>query len=489
MNSYPLRKIAKDSLIYGVGSVAQSSLGFLLLPVLTGQLSRDDFGAYSLIMLICSAASAIFYFGITSALPRSYFDYPEGEQRKAIYTTGLCILLVGAILQTAIGIWLSSDLALLLLHQESAIYSESIAWALLGGALIFINQYLLTYLRLLGYSLSFVVLNILGMILGIVLTLWLLEVRNQSLTAPFEAIVYSQAITITAFLAMYGKNAITLHLSYIELKHMLYFGLSAVIASFGAILMEQADRIIIQNFLSLADVGLYSAIVKVSSLVNIVLILPFTQMWSPMMMEHRKSHNIKKLTSNMLSYFLFAGTLLITLVTLFTQDLLTTLIHYEINQKFFLVFLILALSNLLLGTTNIIAAGIFYERKIYLFPIVYYSIAVLKIGLNLLLIPRFGIIAAAACTLFTSTLLPTIIYILASRYFWFPIEWLRLLKLALVIGLLTGYIIINIFIPNLATHWILKPLILFLIITILTTSFLSKSERDSIRGTLTNIFK
>ncbi len=39
------------SVFNGLGSVAQSAAGFLLLPILTSTLSKDDSGVYSLILI------------------------------------------------------------------------------------------------------------------------------------------------------------------------------------------------------------------------------------------------------------------------------------------------------------------------------------------------------------------------------------------------------------------------------------------------------
>ena len=93
-----LKGSIKDFFIYGLGSVSQSGLQFLLLPLLTESLGNAQFGAYSLILLISSAAGTIFFFGMTSAMPRSYFDYEASQDRRAIFTLALIILLIGAVI-------------------------------------------------------------------------------------------------------------------------------------------------------------------------------------------------------------------------------------------------------------------------------------------------------------------------------------------------------------------------------------------------------
>lgn len=483
------KEVAKHALIYGIGSIAQAGIGFILLPILTQQFSQDDFGAYSLILMLSTVASAVFYLGVTSALPRSYFDYPEGNQRCSVYSTGLFLLLIGATLQIMLGIWLSQDLALLLLKKSSTEYINAIKWSLFSSALTFINQYFFTYLRLLRYSVAFVTFSLLSLVTSIGLTLWLLKIRQHGITAPFEAIAYSQLIITLVFLLIYRKKTLTWSLTFLELKLMLYFGTSTVFISIANMTIDWSDRVLIEYFLDLSSVGLYSAVIKVGSLVSILLIIPLMQIWSPVMMEYRNHENIKRLTSDILAYFFIIGGLIIAFITLFAQDFLSFFINYEINNTFFFILIITILSNLIYGSINIFAAGIFYERKFYLLILVYYSVAVLKLVLNLFLIPKFGLVAAAISSLIASILLPLMTYTLARQYFYFHIQWKRLFKLVFIISFPIGYMVIQVIYNNLMNHWSLKLFIIILTTICIARWCFSDEERQHIRSKLNNLLK
>ena len=92
-------------------------------------------------------------------------------------------------------------------------------------------------------------------------------------------------------------------------------------------------------------------------------------------------------------------------------------------------------SILFTGLTTIVLAGIFYERKIYLLPFIYYSLAVIKVTINLATIPYYGIMAAAMATLASSIILPYLAYSISKKYFSFEIEWSRLIKFSLAISI------------------------------------------------------
>ena len=424
-----LKEVGSHSIIYGLGSMAQSAAGLLLLPILTSLLSKDDFGVYSMIVMASTIASAVFYLGITSALPRSYFDYESNEDRRAVFTTAFIILALGAVTQALIGYYFSGAISKLLVRSSS--YGDAVAWAFLGSSIGFVNQYFFSYLRILRKSISSVVFSLISFVAIVGMTLLFLSELPGSVIAPFQAIVYSQTAVMILILIMYGRTAFITKLKRNEIAKLVLFGSASIFASFGSMIIDSVDRIIIERTLTLADVGTYSAVLRVGALINVVMIVPFTQIWSPMMMEYRLDSNIKELFSKVLSLFLIIGGIIIVGVALFATDILLLLIRSGVDSAMSSSFLLITLGTLIYGTTNILMAGLFYERKVIQLTYVYYSVAALKIGLSLLFIPLFGIVGAAVSTLLVYIFVPVSVYALARRYFSFHIDWRRLFVLGI----------------------------------------------------------
>lgn len=424
-----LREVGRHSIVYGFGSVAQSAVGLILLPVLTGALSREAFGAYSMILMAGTVCSAVFYFGMTSALPRSYFDHHDEGTRRAVFTTGFILLSMGALMQMLLGVLAGDAIALFLMRDTQ--YAEAVAWGLGSAAIAFVNQYFFVYLRMLRKSLASVLFSLVGLAGGVGLTLLLLHATPGSVAAPFQAIAWSQAVIAGAFVTLYGRKAFTPQLEPREIGLLLHFGLASVLASFGNMLLDWTDRIIIERHLGLGEVGIYSAAFRVGTLVNILMITPFVQIWSPMMLEYRNRTNIRELFTLVFSYFFVAGAVVIIGGALFAHELLGLVVRSGPDGRLVPVFVLALTGTLLYGTTNIVAAGLFYERKVLQVPLVYYGAAAMKAGVNLAVIPLFGIVAAAAANLLTCALVPAGIHALAKRYFAFEIEWPRIGIIAL----------------------------------------------------------
>lgn len=424
-----LKEAGKHSVIYGIGSIAQSAAGLLLLPILTGALSKEDFGVYSLIIMISTIASSIFYLGMNSALPRSYYDYSAEIDRRAVFTTAFLILLVGSMIQVVLGVVAGDSFSLLLFESDR--FGGAIFWSLLAGALNSINGLLFSYLRMMRKSVATIVYSLVSLVGSVGLTVLLLRSYPEDLRMPFVAMVITHGAIFLTFILLDGRRALCRRVLPAELPRLIPFGLASIFASFGGVLLEWMDRLFIQHYMTLEDVGDYSAIYRVASLVNVLVILPFTQIWSPMMMEYRDHANIKELFSRVLIYLVLAGSLMISCATLFAEILLGILVNSEVSSEMLESFGVVMLAILVLGTLNIFVGGLFYERKISYVVYAYYFVAAAKLLISFLLVPRYGIAGAAYSALLCSCLLVLVIRLVSKRYFFFSIDYKKIGVLAL----------------------------------------------------------
>ncbi len=425
-----IREIGVHSVIYGFGSIAQSAVQFLLIPVLTATLAASEFGAYSLIQMASAIASSIFYLGMTSALPRSYFDYSDESERRSVFTTAFILLLAGAFAQVTLGAVGGRWISQLLLQTDR--YHAEVFWALFGSAVSFINFFFFTYLRFLRRSVASIMLSILALVGSMGLSLFLLHLDGHDLAAPFKGIAYAQCAVAVVFVLIYGSRAFTSSLNTKEVSVLLEFGVPAVFVSIAGIAIDWADRILIERMLSVRDVGVYSVGYKLGSIVNALVITPFTQIWNPMMIEYRSHANIKEFFSRIVSYYFLASSLILMAASLFIKDALPVLARSAEYSGAAPVILLVMTGYLLSGSGNILAAGLVYERRIVRLAALYYAVAIIKMAINFLLIPRWGIVGAAVTTLAIYTLMPVAIYWQARKYFPIHFEAKRLLRIAII---------------------------------------------------------
>ena len=121
-----IKKLAGQTIWYGVSSIAARFLFYLLTPYFTYKLSSTGYGDMSILYAAIPFLNVIFTYGIET----TYFRFAsKDEYKKDIYSTATISILCSTILLTSILILSRSSLAHLLRldnHPEFIIYSALI---------------------------------------------------------------------------------------------------------------------------------------------------------------------------------------------------------------------------------------------------------------------------------------------------------------------------------------------------------------------------
>jgi O-antigen/teichoic acid export membrane protein len=429
-----IQEAGKHLLVYGLGSIAQSLAGLILLPLLTNDLSTTEFGAFAFIQMMGAIASTAFYLGINSALPRSYYDYEDEDERKVVFSTSFYITLLGAGLQLLCGIVFGKQLSILFFKEES--YYFYIVLMLGSSGFGFVNQIFYTLLKFKRKSGLVGVFGVTTLLLNVAIVVSFLKIFKIGLLAPIlGGLIVSFVIFIAMLILLHDE--IKFNINKKEIKVLLNFGIPSVFGSLATMSIEWSDRFFINKFLSLEDVGVYSVGYKIGTLIMILLIVPFSQIWSPMMMEYRESDDIKELVKKIISYYTFAGVFIVILSTYFLSEIFQILIPGKDYTKGLTIFPIIMYGVFLNGFVNITCIGLFYARKISKMAYLYYLVAFVNVVLNYFLIPVYGVQGAAWSSFLTYSIIPVIIYFAGKKYFEIKLEKSRVfILLATCMGIL-----------------------------------------------------
>lgn len=429
-----IMKAVKHYIVYTTGCVVQSASALVLIPVLTTNLSARDFGVFSLIAILSTVSSAVFYLGVTSALPKSYYNYDLIEKKNKVFSTGFTLISLGAIAQAVLGSLFSEELSFLLLGNKN--YDLIICWAMVGGGLGFINQYIFTYLRLMERVWFFFLLNtLLGV--GVILVTYLLLQRDSgNPIIPFLAIAFTNIVVLVVAICLVSKDISVLDTNYIDAKNLLVFGLPIVIASFGQMILDWSDRILIERYMSIADVGLYSAVYRIGMVVNILVVIPFTQVWQPLMYKNRSNVDIDSIFNIALKSYIFIGIAVVICIATVGQEVLHFLVRANYNAELMYAILILSSAGaFIFGLSNIVVAGILFEGRTKILVRIYYFAAFIKILIGITLIGWFGLIGISAANLLASFFVPCAIYFYSKKFFSPAVDYVRLFLAVMLLSI------------------------------------------------------
>jgi len=422
-----IREAGSHTLIYGLGAAVQTLLGFVLIPLYTRYYTPEIYGVLSLVVLCGTLAGVVFYLGASSALSRSYYDYADEAERKKVSSTSLRLILFGAIMQILLGFLLRERLSLLLFGSTK--YALHINLAIVSSALSFTSNLFYLILRFERKSKQVILINILALLSGASLIIWMLTVLKLGVMAPILGDAINQFLIFVVLFCITRKSFVWGY-SKREIRIQLHYGIPTMLCGLLFYLMTSIDRLMIDKWLSLAEVGIYALGCKIGMVIQPLFISPFSQIWAPMRMQYRQDKNFEELYKVILTYYSAIGLLFAAAVSLFSRDILVLFSGRPEYHVAYQIVPAIIVAYLVYGAVNIVDFGVALSRKVIYHVYAFGTALLVNAGLNWILLPRFGYRASAAVLFLTFLVLTAIVFWVSQRLYRIQYEGHRLLALA-----------------------------------------------------------
>src|SRR5690242_4601159 len=84
-------RLAKQTLVYGIGAVAAQLIGVITLPIYARVFDPSEYGVVEVITVGLAVLGIVVDLGLVSAAQRSYFDYDDSrpEQRRVVLSSSI----------------------------------------------------------------------------------------------------------------------------------------------------------------------------------------------------------------------------------------------------------------------------------------------------------------------------------------------------------------------------------------------------------------
>jgi len=218
------------------------------------------------------------------------------------------------------------------------------------------------------------------------------------------------------------------------LLSMTAFGIGLLPMNLAAWALDLADRYVLSHFVSMAEVGQYSAAYRVGSLIIVGLVAPFRTAFVPFLFRIGKRPNGPNVIAQVTRLFVITSLVCALVVSVFVPELLRLLAGPRFVSVSEIVIWVAA-GSVLVGLTTPFSAGIMLCNKTYLGALSFGVAAACNIGLNLFLIPPYGIRGAAIATLLSDLLLALLFVGTSERLYRTPLEGRRILVCLLWLAL------------------------------------------------------
>jgi O-antigen/teichoic acid export membrane protein len=420
-----LKQFSQDTLFYGIGSILQAFISFLLFPIYTRVLTQEDYGAQDLALTAYTASFALLMLGLDNGAVRDYYDADTPEEKTEILSTWLWFVLGISVPVCGLLIAFAEPISQLLFVNARIAPMFSIAMALVPFALV--GKIMLMALRLTFRTRPFALISVgYSLISAVFAIIFVVSARlgaNGVLLSYLVGNGFQVAVGMLLTRRYFRRS-----FSRKWLKSMLAFGLPALPAGIALWMLTSSNRYYLTRSATLSDIGVLSAAVRISQILSILLV-SFQIAFPPFAFSLIKDEQAAKGTyATVLSYFLLGALVVCVGLGLFAREVLLALATSSYEAASVLVPL-LAYGAVALVAADIVGMGFSIRRKSYHITLATVSGGAVVTALNILLIPTWGVIGAAMATLISSLVVLGYSYAAGQHYFTVSYEFLRLVKL------------------------------------------------------------
>jgi O-antigen/teichoic acid export membrane protein len=428
-----IKRLAKQSAIYGLGGIVSRLLAVLLLPLYTSYLGTAGFGKIETIVALTTVLVVVLRLGISSAFFRFYFDSTDPERRTLVVRTSFWFTMAMATAGLVAGCILATPLAhLLRLGDDPWLVRAGFVglWAQMN------YEQLTSLFRVEERPVAFVTASIANIFITVGTTVLLVVGLNKG---PTGAVVGNFLGTLTVYFALLAYRRYQLGLQFDRglLRAMNRFGMPLVPSALALWAINFIDRFFVAVFKGQDEVGVYSLAVRTSSVI-VFLMVAFRLAWPAFAYSIEDESEAKRTYAFVLTYLLLVCCWVSLVLGLLSPWIVQVLApgkpaFHRASEAVG----ILAFAGTAYAGNTVLAIGIGRARRTQFNWIVTGAAAAVNVALNFALIPPYGMMGAAIATAAAYVVMFVGMTLNAQRVWPVPYQWRRVLTLSLVaVGLL-----------------------------------------------------
>jgi len=387
---------AKNTIFYSLGNMAGKLSGVILLPLYAKFLSIEELGLVGLFESIYMLFLILSGMGIKGALMRWYWDKEKVRKQKSILFSALSFNSATALIFTVLSYFafiFFSDF----IFQTTVTYNVVIL-LIVSNFLKMMVDFPQLLQRMQQKAMAQTIYQIIILIINVSVTAYLLIYKDFKLEAVLWGQILANGIVLIIQIPYLISNS-EFKFEKIEIKEMFHFGYPLFLSSLLTYFLVLTDKFIINYYNGLADSGLFTLALKISTVVQLVFVTSFNQAYVHVFYKNMDEEGMKKFFTKTLNYFTLGISFLSMILILFSKEiiilfsvgntdywgayiivpfLVTSLIFTGINGQLILPFQKMKMTKLISKITIISAA--------------------INFVLNLILIPHLSSIGAAIST-------------------------------------------------------------------------------------------
>lgn len=411
-------KFMKNSVIYTIGDILPKILYFFMIPIYTKYMNPEEYGIVTTVLTVGSIFSMLYILGLDGALMRFYYDYKEEEKQKVFISTIWLFLLIHTVALTIILLLLGNNFSNFIF--KSIPFEPFVKLMLFNCFFSTFTAIPLTIFRMREQAFKFGLFSILTTIVNISFIFYFVVFMKNGPKGNLTAYVITNAIFSLIYLALLLKD-IKFKFSIEVLKEGLKYGIPLIPHGIGAWILNASDRLFLERYRTLSEVGLYGLGYQFGLLLDYFLgginkaYVPFFFRTAA---ENDNASSIFEDIMKYYSVFIFSLGLGI---ALFAKEIILILSSSPEYYDAYKIIPFITVVSILHGFYYMSVNSVFYSKKTNTLALTTGASAIINASLNIVMVPKYGMYGAVFTTLVAYLFLFIFTYYTGQKYY--PIKW------------------------------------------------------------------
>lgn len=389
-------KLFSNSIFYSLIGFLPVTIGFFTLPIMTRYLSPDEYAIFSMVAAFTTMISIAATFQIYSGVSRLFFDYKEEDKKIYFSTLFYSISLISSLV--FILFLLYGDILVSILYPKANIKFYPFFFISLIGIFFSLPIGITTaFFKVQQKGRQLLLISTISSLVSVAITLYLVVAEGLGATGGLIGSSSGAVISYFMHITFLRSNFVCKFKKQMFIEN-LKFGLPVIPHALGGYLFMYSDIIVLEKYVVISMIGIYAISNKFATLLKTV-VNSFSSAFNPIFMKSCKdsvSKGQELVTETTKSWFVILGIGYIIICHL-GEHIIYLLTPTPYHQAA-LILPVLAISYVFRGVYIMLINTFYFKKVTKYLPIATLSSGILNVGLNILLIPHYGIWAAAITT-------------------------------------------------------------------------------------------
>jgi len=454
-------RVLKNTTAYLLAGLLPYLTRMITLPLFTRFMEPSEYGILSLVQAFNAMFIVFLGLQLTSSIIVYYFDYKDRDLKTFCSTIFWSIVIIPTIIIGLVFL-VGESFSMLVFPSGNVPFYPYLMLILITAFFSQISGFGTVILRVQQKGTSILKISVFTTIIQLILSIWLVVGERLGAYGVLLAGLIGGGIQSLVIIFTIRSHIIPVFRG-IMFRTALKYSLPIIPHHIGGFLFIYSDKIILEKFVTLSAIGLYGIAVTFANLLRLV-VMSANQALQPNFMEMSK--NDRKIATSAFKPIITKWAILVSLcflvLAVFSKEaimLLTPAKFYSASAYIPILLLAHVFRGMYLFPINSI---LFLKKTIYV-PVITLTAGLLNVILNLIFIPKYGVIAAAWTTLVSSALTFLLAFLISKRYYMLEYEYFKLIEIGFITMVAFG-ISQNIPTSNLLVAILLKSVVIFAVI-------------------------